>query len=159
MVLARLFLISGPVFSAEIAGPCIAILAWTAMSRLRGRAVIVAILFIVLVILQALDPFHFLAEPRQFGWIPFASFIDGPRENGVRVFFEKAFTYGTLVWLPVRAGMSFPITTMAGAALVFCLRLAQVFLPGRSAEITDAVMVLMMAGLMFLLPRSEPRLR
>ena len=156
VVLARLFLISGPVFSAEIAGPCIAILAWTAVSRLKGRAVIVAILFVVLVILQALDPFHFLAEPRQFGWIPFASFIDGPRENGVRTFFEKAFTYGTLVGLPVRAGVSFPVATIAGAALVFCLRLAQVFLPGRSAEITDAVMVLMMAGLMFLLREPRP---
>ncbi len=153
---ARLFLIGGAVASAEIAGPLIAILAWTAMSRLRRRAAIVAILFVVLVILQALDPFHFLAEPRQFVWIPFASFIDGPRENGVRVFFEKAFTYGTLVWLPVRAGLSFPITTMAGVALVFCLRLAQVFLPGRSAEITDAVMVLMMAGLMVLLREPRP---
>jgi hypothetical protein len=156
VAILRLFLIGGTVSSAEIAGPLIAILAWTAMSRLRHPAVIVAILFVVLVILQALDPFHFLAEPRQFGWIPFASFIDGPREGGVRVFFEKAFTYGTLVWLPVRAGVSFPIASIAGAALVFCLRLAQVFLPGRSAEITDAVMVLMMAGLLFLLREPGP---
>jgi VanZ family protein len=156
VAIARLLLISGAVSSAEIAGPCIAILAWVAMSRLRRRAAIVVILFVVLVILQALDPFHFLAEPRQFGWIPFAGFIAGPRENGVRVFFEKAFTYGTLVWLPVRAGVPFPIATAAGAALVFGLRLAQVFLPGRSAEITDAVMVLMMAGLMVLLREPRP---
>jgi VanZ family protein len=155
VAMARLFLIGGTVSSAEIAGPFIAILAWAAMSRLTRRAAIVAILFVVLAILQALDPFHFLAEPRQFGWIPFASFISGPREGGVRVFFEKAFTYGTLVWLPVRAGASFPIAAIAGTALVFCLRLAQVFLPGRSAEITDAVMVLMMAGLMALV--REPR--
>jgi VanZ family protein len=34
-----------------------------------------------------------------------------------------------------------------GGALVFCLRLAQVFLPGRSAEITDLVLLLLLAGL------------
>jgi hypothetical protein len=156
VAMARLFLIGGTISSAEIAGAVVAIFAWAAMSRLRRRAAIVAMLFVALVILQALDPFHFLAAPRQFGWIPFASFIDGPRENGVRFFFEKAFTYGTLVWLPVRAGVSFPIATIAGAALVFCLRLAQVFLPGRTAEITDAVMVLMMAGLMYLLREPRP---
>lgn len=156
VAIARIFLIAGTISSAEISGALIAVVAWAAMSRLRRRAAIVAILFVALVILQALDPFHFLAAPRQFGWIPFASFIDGPRDSGVRVFFEKAFTYGTLVWLPVRAGVSFPIATIAGAALVFCLRLAQVFLPGRSAEITDAVMVLMMAGLMYLLRDPRP---
>jgi VanZ family protein len=156
VAVARLFLISGAVSSAEIAGPCIAILAWAAMSRFTRRTSLVAILFVVLVILQALDPFHFLAEPRQFSWIPFGGFISGPRESGVRVFFEKAFTYGTLVWLPVRAGASFPFATAVGAALVFGLRLAQVFLPGRSAEITDAMMVLMMAGLMALLREPRP---
>jgi VanZ family protein len=156
VAIARLFLISGAVSSAEIAGPFIAILAWAALSRLTRSVAIVGILFVVLVILQALDPFHFLAEPRHFGWIPFAGFIEGPRENGMRVFFEKAFTYGTLVWLPVRAGVSLPIATTLGAALVFCLRLAQVFLPGRSAEITDAAMVLMMAGLVFLLREPRP---
>ena len=156
VAIPRLLLIGGTVAPAEIAGPCIAILAWIALSRTRRRTAIAAMLFVVLVILQALDPFHFLAEPRQFDWIPFAGFIAGSRENGVRVFFEKAFTYGTVVWLPVRAGMSFPITTMAAAALVLCLRLAQVFLPGRSAEITDAVMVLMMAGLMVLVREPRP---
>jgi len=89
VAIARLFLISGTVSSAEIAGPCIAIFAWTAMSRLRRRAAIVAMLLVVLVILQSLDPFHFLAEPRQFGWIPFVGFISGPRENGVRVFSRR----------------------------------------------------------------------
>jgi VanZ family protein len=152
---ARAFLVEGAISSAEIWAPVVAAFAWAALSRWNRRAAVVAILFGLMVVVQALDPFHLLAVPRQFGWIPFASFMQGSRAGGVRVFFEKAFTYGALVWLPVRAGVSFPIATIAGATLVFCLRQAQVFLPGRSAEITDAVMVLMMAGAMYLV--REPR--
>jgi VanZ family protein len=150
VLLARMFLIAQPIPPAEIYGALLALLLWGALPRLH-RPAIVTTLFVSLVILQALDRFHFAVTAKSFGWIPFASFIEGPRENGVRVFFEKAFTYGALVWLPMRAGVSFPVATICATVLVFALRLAQVFLPGRSAEITDAAMVLMMAGLMWLL--------
>jgi hypothetical protein len=100
------------------------------------------------VILQALEPFHFLDHARRFGWIPFVSFIDGPRENGVRVFFDKAFTYGALVWLMARAGITWAAATVTCGVLVFALRLLQTYLPGRSAEITDVAMLVMLACIM-----------
>jgi VanZ family protein len=152
---ARLFLIEDTISSAEIFGALLGLVLWAALSRVATRAAIVSILFVALVILQALNPFHFLSAPREFGWMPFASFLAGTRDHGVQVFFVKAFTYGTLVWLPVRAGMSFRTVTILGTVLVFCLRVVQVYLPERSAEVTDAVMVVMLAGLMYLL--REPR--
>ncbi len=148
VLIARVFVIEDTISSAETGGAVLAALLWIALSRVERRGTIVAGLFVAAVILRALEPFQFNANPRSFGWIPFASFIDGPRENGIRVFFEKAFTYGALVWLPVRAGASFAVATIFGIVLVFALRQAQVFLPERSAEITDAVMVAMMAGLL-----------
>jgi VanZ family protein len=148
VLMVRVFVTDDPISSAETGGAVLAALLWIPLSRVNRRGPIVAALFVVLVILQALQPFQFNALPRSFGWIPFASFIDGPRNNGIRVFFEKAFTYGALVWLPIRAGASFTVATIFGVALVFALRRAQVFLPERSAEITDALIVLMMAGLL-----------
>jgi VanZ family protein len=61
------------------------------------------------------------------------------------------FTYGSLLWLLTRAGFSLASATIVSAALVFALRYAQVYLPGRSAEITDVVMVLVLALVMKLL--------
>jgi hypothetical protein len=147
----RLFVIGGRATMAEIAGAILAVIVWAGLSRLDHRVAIITASFAVLVVLQALDPFHFLAKPHAFGWYPFASFIDSARDNAVRSFFEKAFTYGMVVWLPVRAGVSFSVALCVGTAMVLGLRFLQVYLPGRSAEVTDAIMVVMLGGLMWLL--------
>jgi VanZ family protein len=151
VLIARVFLIAGLISSSEILAAILALLAWMVVSRIERRTAIVSILFVVVVIVQALQPFQFLAVPRPFGWVPFAGFIQSSREAAVRSFFEKAFTYGVLVWLPVRAGIPFWVATTFGTTLVFALRIAQIYLPGRSAEITDAVMVLLLGGVMWLL--------
>lgn len=145
---ARVAIVDVAPLPAEAVGAVCAAILWSLVSRWRGRFALVATVFLAFVVVSALEPFHFLAAPRHFGWIPFESFMNGPRENASRVFLEKSFTYAALVWLPVRAGMSLGRATALAAGLVFVLRVAQVYLPGRSAEVTDAVMVLMMAGTM-----------
>jgi VanZ family protein len=134
---------------AEIAGGAVAAVIWIGwLWRLRARAPIVAALFVVLVVLQALEPFHFSAPARAFGWVPFQSLIAAETGGAIRSFFEKAFLYGGMLWLLVRAGCSASAATALGASLVFLLRLTQVYLPGRSAEITDTILVLMLAIMM-----------
>ncbi len=140
---------------AEIAGGAAAALIWGGLLwRVGARAKIAAALFVALVILLALAPFHFLAIPRAFGWVPFRSFIEAGTP-AVRVFFEKAFLYGAMIWLLSRAGLSIGIAAVCGGVLVFGLRLLQVYLPGRSAEITDAVLLLMLAGMMKLISMAK----
>ncbi|HTB12246.1 MAG TPA: VanZ family protein [Bryobacteraceae bacterium] len=134
---------------AEIAGGAAAVLLWSGwLWRLEARATIVAALMTALVILLALAPFHFLATPRAFSWVPFGSFLGSPPGPAIRVFFEKSFLYGGLVWLAVRAGFSIGVAAASGAILELGLRLLQVYLPGRSAEVTDAMLVLMLAAMM-----------
>jgi hypothetical protein len=55
----------------------------------------------------------------------------------------------------VRAGLSLGAATAVGAILVFALRYLQVYLPARSAEITDAALLLMLAALMKLSSMAE----
>ena len=133
---------------AEVAGGALATLVWWFFSRLQSRALIVAVLFAGVVVIEALEPFQFSAVTHPFGWIPFAGFMRGSLEVNVRSFFQKVFTYGTLTWLIARAGYKFAIAAGLSCGLVLCLRLTQVFLPGRSAEITDPIMLLMVAGVM-----------
>jgi hypothetical protein len=61
---------------------------------------------------------------------------------------EKAFTYGAMIWLMTRSGCTLMVATCLGSTLVLGLRLSQVFLPGRSAEITDVVILLSLAVVM-----------
>lgn len=146
-------LVNGVLTPVDLAGAASALIAWLAILRLPRRIPLIATLFLIYAILQALQPFHFLPAARHFGWIPFLSFIEGSRYDGTRTFLEKSFTYGALVWLWTRGGLSWRVATIAAVALELALRLAQVWLPGRSAEITDAIMVLMLAVVMKLIDR------
>jgi VanZ family protein len=139
---------------ADIAGSLLALAVWMAISKWRFRVPLIAALLLFYATLQALQPFAFLGAPRHFGWIPFLSFIDGPRLGGTRSFLEKTFIYGGLLWLWVRAGLSWPAVTIAVTLIELCLRVAQRWLPGRSAEITDVIMVLILAMVMKLI--DEP---
>jgi VanZ family protein len=141
---------------AEVLGGVSALLAWVLLSRLRTRAIIITVLFVTGVVLQSLEPFQFNGLARAFGWTPFRSFLIGPIGNAVISFFEKVFVYGSLIWLLTRSGCSWFSSTVWATTLVMTLRLIQVYLPGRSAEITDAIMVVIIAGIMRLI--SDPRL-
>src|SRR5205823_13608549 len=115
---------------AEIVGGLIGVLLWTAaLSRFRGKVIVVAGLFVVFVVFQALSPFNFSNTSRPFGWIPFRGLLVVPEGRALQSFFEKTFTYGCLVWLITQAGCSFRVATASGAILVFALRLMQVRLP------------------------------
>ncbi len=153
-VLAARVVLDGAVLSAsEVTGGILAALAWITVSpRLPKRTALLAVIFTAFVILEALRPFHFLPTPRAFTWAPFVGFMAGPRESGSRVFLEKTYIYGSLLWLLARVGLSYAATAISAATLVLCLRLIQVYLAGRSAESGDAVMVLILAGVMTLLP-------
>lgn len=134
---------------AEVAGAALALPLWLGpISQWRARAALVALLFTVVVILQSLEPFTFQPIPRPFGWVPFRSFLQGSLSVNICAFAEKCFTYGALLWLLRRAGLALPFATVCGGTLVFCLRRVQVYLPGRSAEITDLLLLLFLAGLL-----------
>jgi glycopeptide antibiotics resistance protein len=142
---------------SEIAGGAMAALLWSGVLwRIRARPEIAAALSVVLVVLLALAPFHFSATPRAFSWVPFRSFLEAGSETAIRVFFEKAFFYGGMIWLLVLSGFSAGAAAACGAILVFGVRLMQVYLPGRSAEITDAVLLLMLAAMMKLIALAGP---
>lgn len=144
-VLCARLIAGGVVSPAEVLGGVLAAILWMTLGRLRGRDVAITGLMIGLVILEALAPFQFSAATHRFGWIPFLSLIQAPVDTGIRVFLEKSFLYGGLTWLLVRCGWRWGAATAFGFLLVLALRLGQVYLPGRSAEITDAVMLLMLA--------------
>jgi VanZ family protein len=159
VLFARILIVEVALSPAEVAGGGPAALVWFAfLSRLQTRAAVIAILFASEVAIEALQPFQFSAVARPFGWIPSGSFMHGSVEVNIRSFLEKVFTYGALVWLIARAGVSLTVAVGLSTGLVLCLRLSQVFLPGRSAEITDPIMLLIMAGVMKSMGEDPTRL-
>ena len=71
--------------------------------------------------------------------------------DGFVVLFRKSFWYGSVIWLWRASGLSLAWITAVTAAALFALERAQVYLPGRTPEITDAVLAVLMGVLLWLL--------
>jgi hypothetical protein len=109
------------------------------------------------VVAQRLEPFHFAGPAHPFGWIPFLSFMHGSIQVDTLSFLEKGFLYGSLIWLLEKIGVRLPLATLGVAAVLLATSLVEVHLPGRSAEITDAVMALFIGSVIALVRRAAAR--
>jgi len=136
----------------------LAIPAWLLLRR-AGRhwsGVAMVALLLVAVGIERLEPFRFLPEARRFGWVPFNSLISGSWDAGLQAMLQKLFLYGALLWSLRRARLSLPLATGAAALSVLALSLIQTRLPGRSAESTDALLVLGLGFVFHLMPARQP---
>jgi VanZ family protein len=133
-------------------------LAWPIWLLLRGRRWTDPLLFAALlaaVLLEGLRPYAFLAEPRPFSWRAGRSLMTGHAGNGLQAMLFKVFQYGGLAWLGLRAGLRLWVAAPFVVAVAFWISWMQTWLPGRSAEITDAVIAAAAVGALWLLWRAR----
>ena len=78
--------------------------------------------------------------------------MQGSLQTDTLAFLEKFFLYGSLIYLAGTALRRRWLAALLTAALLFAASWAETRLPGRSAEITDAVLALMIGGAFALLP-------
>ena len=152
----RIFLPSRAVTLDEIAGAALALLAWEILPP-RHRLRIAVWMALSAILLAELAPFHFTAHAARFCWMPLGATFENERWAAVAILLRKAFFYGSAVWLLVRSGVRFPVAGGALAVALFVLELVQCHLPGRTPEITDALIALvMMAALWAIGSRRGP---
>ena len=100
--------------------------------------------FLVVLTIRGLAPFQFIGAPQEFVWVPFGGFLNMNWQAGVGLLLEKAFYYGAAVWLMRAAGVRWR-TAIAGVAILLAgIEVAQMYLPGRTAEITDPVLAVLL---------------
>jgi len=149
LVPARLILASRTLAWPDIAGAAAAYAAWLCLPRLWVRRA-VPVLLAGALILGELSPFHFQSA-HAFSWVPFRGFFRSDWQNGFVVLFRKSFWYGSVLWLWRASGRSLAWTTAVTAVALLILEWVQVYLPGRTPELTDAVLAVLMGVLLWLL--------
>ena len=149
LVPARLILASRTLAWPDIVGAAAAYAAWLCLPRLWVRRA-VPVLLAGALILGELSPFHFQSA-HAFNWVPFRGLFRSDWQNGFVVLFRKSFWYGSVLWLWRASGRSLAWTTAVTAAALLILEWVQVYLPGRTPEITDAVLAVLMGVLLWLL--------
>jgi len=155
LVLPAKLLIAGRSLTwSELLGAVLAWISWFLLSSNRRRAAPIAVLLIMVLILRGLAPYHWSSIANSFSWIPFSGFLEANREFSMLIFLRKCFWYGSAIWLLRASGWRLATGAVSVALLLATIEVAQIYLPGRVAEITDPVLVLILAATLGLLERN-----
>jgi VanZ family protein len=141
---------------SEAMGAAAAWLVWYFwLARLPQRTYILATAFFVFLVVEALAPFHLDASPKPFSWIPFAAALSADWIPVLTTVLLKGFWYGAMIWLGREAWGSFLPVTIALTAVLAATETAQRWLPGRTPEITDPIMAVLLAAVLWLAERHH----
>jgi VanZ family protein len=151
----RLFIPGRGVGWNDLFGAGLALLLWCGM-RPKRRLGAGAWIMGSAILAYELAPFHFLAHPQHFSWIPFFATLGSERQTAAVIVLRKAFEYGALVWLLHARGWSYLRSGALLAAALLGLELVQRYLPGRTPESTDAVLAALMALVLWLASDFRP---
>lgn len=113
--------------------------------------------FTTLLIVRGLAPFHFQTAASHFNWMPFDAMFAADWIVGLPVFLEKSFYYGSAIWLWRDAGWPLGRATGLVAAILAAIEVTQIHLPGRTAEITDPLMAILLGCTLWLLEQDYRR--
>jgi VanZ family protein len=121
------------------------------------RAVVVAPVLAFAVVVHGLAPFHFLAAPHAFFWVPFQASLYLEWEPALTIMLGKVFVYGALLWLIRESGVRLAAATALTAVLLAGIEAIQMYLPGRSSEIVDPLIAVILGWVFWSLgnPRSS----
>jgi VanZ family protein len=144
---------------ASVLGAASAYLLWFVLLRfIPGRVSLIAIAFAAAIMITRLLPFRLSPVGHGFEWVPFLALLRAPIDIGLPAMIEKFFLYGGLIWLLMRAGLRLWRATVAVALLLLFSSIVEMYMPGRDASITDALLALLIGTLLRLtLPPRQQR--
>jgi VanZ family protein len=118
-------------------------------------APLVAALLLLIVTLSRVLPWEFAATPRSFQWIPFFGFLHGSLQVNLISFAEKFYLYGAVLVLLVRTGLWLGAAVGLECLILFGTSWLQTMMAHRSAEISDAVLALVLGCIYAFLRRQH----
>jgi hypothetical protein len=107
--------------------------------------------FAIVIILRGVAPFQFSATPQDFDWIPFRASLESDWQTGAATLLDKASWYATAVWLSRDSGVRLRTASIWVAQLLAAIEIAQIWLPGRSPEITDPLLAVAAGAVLWIL--------
>lgn len=151
LVPARLLLFRRTFVPAELAGALSAWIAWNCiLARVPRRFLIVGCVFCAGLLLEGLAPYRWSAVSQSFSWIPFSGFLNADWDLSGLTFFRKSFGYGFTIWAFYAAGYGFLRPAAGVMLLLAAIEWAQRYLPGRTPEVSDPLLALLLAAIMAL---------
>jgi len=98
---------------------------------------------------DSLLPLNFRGASIGFEWLPFSGFLEGSMLENSEVICRKTFFYASMAWLFLLAKNNFSVKVWFVAACLLIVEIIQRNLTGRTPEITDPLIFLFLASLVW----------
>lgn len=132
---------------AHLLGLLTALLLFPLLKKGPASMALLTLVLVSSIVLSALSPFA-IGPHRPFNWLPFSGLLTGDMWWNLASLVERFYVYGSLLFLLRYLGLSRPAVLWSVALSLFALEWAQQWLPGRTPEITDALLAVVMARLL-----------
>jgi VanZ family protein len=137
-------------------------LAWAlaaAASLVAGRRLIGArrcagVALAVTLLIRELAPYHLASVAAPFHYKPFEALLSADWFFAVVIVTHKAFVYAAIIYLLGAPRFLVPVAIAVSSGLAV-LEWVQRYLPGRTAEITDPLIAMLLAAALILLPPAK----
>ena len=153
----RLFMPDRGLSASEALGAALAVMVLIAWRKAAFRARAGAGMLLTAIALGELQPFHFSSQAQSFSWVPFGASLGLDWQPAATVLFHKTYDYGAAACLLALSGLSYRKAGAAIAAGLLLCETAQIWLPGRTPEITDPALALMLGFALSWLEARSPR--
>ncbi len=142
----EVLIVKNTVSATNVLGALLGVGLWTLwLGRGSSGRVILALLLMLSLLLSGLAPFQLRPVPGDFHWLPFHGFLGGSMMINISVVFEKGYFYGALILLLYQESGRFRFAAVTTFLLTLLIEIAQLFVYGHTAEITDPLLVLLIA--------------
>jgi VanZ family protein len=118
------------------------VVGWLLLAAMPNRLEHLAAAWTVIIAtaVRGLAPFRLSSTPTSFRWVPFEGFLQGSWFSATGILIEKVFFYAALIWGLRIAGASLRATIVVVTLGLAAVEIAQMYLPGRTPEITDVLL-------------------
>ncbi len=151
-ILAAKFFIAGQGLTPDnVLGFAAGYATWLLLQGVAPRSrhmAALAILFLAYT-LAGLAPFELRANPNAMNLLPFAALLEGAMEVNAWALVEALYVFGAILWLVQRVGGAPMGSAVALAIWVGMIETAQMWLEGRTSDITQPLLALGAGYLMY----------
>lgn len=104
----------------------------------------IALLLLITLLANGLHPYRFSPWTNSFEWLPFAGFLRGSMEGNAVSLIFKCYFYGSTLFLMRLSGAQWKTAAITLAIWLSLIEAAQIHVVGRTAEITDPLLALIL---------------
>jgi VanZ family protein len=148
ILLLKIMIVSNELNLTDVFAGFFAVLIYLFLGKLDARRIVyLAWLILFTYTLKSLFPFQWQSEGKSFIWLPLSGFLDGSMIINSKALCEKLFVFVCIFSLLKEAKILSVKTISVVIIIIATIEICQLWIAGRTAEITDPLLATIIAWL------------